>query len=356
MSKSTKKKLDGLTFEELRRQIKERRLDPLYLLTGAEEYLHDRTLKQFYGTLDDAGRLFNVSLFTIGSEVATGGAKATAAMAIDAANQMPMMAERRIIVIRDFDKIREEEQERLFDYLKRPAPTATVIFQSPSLDQRRKITAALLKHCTVVVLEQLNDQQAMRWAEQFLKNRNCSIDPNALGQLIGLVGTKLMRLANELEKLAAYAGGGIINHSTVDLLIPRAREHTSFELWDAILERDRKRALRLVDRLLKDGTEPVMIVGALGGLYRRLLAAKDLMVRGAPSAEVMKATGQYGNRAKFFHARVLRTPREEIVHGIRRLSEVDRAIKNSEATPRLQIEFLVSELTLPDSYRWGIFH
>jgi len=112
----------------------------------------------------------------------------------------------------------------------------------------------------------------------------------------------------------------------------------------------------LTQRVLDDGAEPVMLVGALAGLYRRMLAAKDLMARKAPSEEIMKATGQYGQRAAAFNARVLRTPREEIIHGLRRIAQVDVAIKGSEATPRLQIEYLVAELTLPESARWGIFH
>lgn len=355
MSRS-KKKLDGLQFDELRRQLKEDRVDKLYLFTGEELYLHERALKLLYNTIDEAGRVFNISVFTIGETSTTGDAKTTAAMAIDNANQWPMMSARRVVVIRDFDKIKEDENDLVLEYLKRPAETATVVFQSSSLDQRRKITAALLKTCTVVVFDRLNDNQAARWAEQFLKLRNCRIEPNALGHLIGLVGTNMMRLSNELEKLAAYTGGGIINNSIVDGLVPRAKEHSSFELWDAILERDRKRVLRLITRLLDDKAEPVAIVGALGGLYRRMLMAKDLIARGAPSDEVMKATGQYGPRAKTFSARVIRTPREEIVHALRRLAQVDKAIKNSEATPRLQIEILLSELTLPDSAHWDIFH
>ena len=66
--------------------------------------------------------------------------------------------------------------------------------------------------------------------------------------------------------------------------------------------------------------------------------------------------GQYGQRAAAFNARVLRTPREEIVHGLRRIAQVDNAIKGSEATPRLQMEYLIAELTLPESARWGIFY
>lgn len=348
-----KKKLDGLTFEEFRRSIKDGRIEPLYLFVGDEQYLQERAVRLLFNTLDETGRMFNTSIFSIGEQAASG--KVSAWAAIETANQMPMMAARRIIVIRDFDKISEGENELVLEYLKRPSSASTVVFQAVSLDQRRKLTSALMKTCAVVAFERLTEQQATRWAEEFLKRRGCRIEPGALGHLLGLVGTRLTRLSTELEKLATYAGGGFINNTAVEELVPRAREHTSWELWDAIIDRNRSRALKLMERLLDDG-EPIMILGALAGLYRRMLVAKELMLKQARTDEVNKATGRYGRNAEVFNARVLRSSREEIAHGLRRIAEVDNAIKNSEATPRLQMQFLIAELTLPDSARWGIFH
>jgi DNA polymerase-3 subunit delta len=356
VSRRAKKKLDGLSFDEFRRQVKEGRVEPLYLFAGEETYYHEHALRLLYNTLDEASRVFNLAVFSIGSDGPT-GSKATAASAIDYANSMPMMAARRIVVIRDFDKIKEEQMDLAFEYLKRPSPTTTAVFQAASLDQRRKITTALMKSCTLVTFDRLTDEQAKRWAEEYLKRRGCRIEPGALGQLIGLLGTGLNRLSNELDKLVTHAGGGFITSSAVSELVPRAREHSSFELWDAILERDRKRAIRLMNRLLDDGERDahLMILGSLAALYRRILAGKDLMARGAAFEEVSRATGQYGQRAKEFNMRIGRMAREEIIHGLRRIAAVDNAIKNSEATPRLQMQYLIAELTLPDSARWGIF-
>ncbi|HYP27124.1 MAG TPA: DNA polymerase III subunit delta [Blastocatellia bacterium] len=355
MSRRPKKKLDGLTFDEFRRQVKQGHVEPLYLFVGEERYFQERALALLYKEVDEAGRMFNISLFSIG-ESRPNAPPVRAASAIDAANQWPMMAARRVVVIRDFEKIREDENDLVLEYLKRPSQQSTVVFQAASLDQRRKVTTALLKACTVVTFDRLSESQAARWAEEYLRRRDCRIEHGALNYLIALVGTKMARLVSELDKLSTYSGGGSITNDIVEKLVPRAREHSNFELWDAILERDRRRAIRLTQRVLDDGAEPVMLVGALAGLYRRMLAAKDLMARKAPSEEIMKATGQYGQRAAAFNARVLRTPREEIVHGLRRIAQVDNAIKGSEATPRLQLEYLIAELTLPESARYGIFH
>jgi DNA polymerase-3 subunit delta len=349
VSKYPKKKLDGISYEDFRRQIKTGLVETLYLFVGEESYLQERAVHLLTNTIDEGGRLFNTATFTIGEAVQ--GIRTTATMALDNANQLPMMAARRLVVIRDFDKIKEEELDFALDYLKNPAPTTTIVFRATSLDQRRKITAALMKACTVVNFEKLSEAQAAKYAEAFLKSRDCRIEPAALNHLFSLLGTPMGRLVNELEKLAAYAEGGFITNAAIEQLVPRVREHTGFELWDAIIKRDRKRALRMMHRMLEDKAEPVMLVGSLAGLYRRILTAKDLMARRASHDEVAKATGQYGQRLKDYLAAISRLSREEIVYGLKRLAEVDIAIKSSEATPRLQLEFLIAELTLPESAR-----
>jgi DNA polymerase-3 subunit delta len=341
-----RKKSTGPGFEDLRREVEGERVQPLYLFLGEEQYLQGRALRLLYATVDEALRVFNVSTFSIGSDTGA-GSRTTAAMVIDAANQMPMMSARRIVVVREFDKIREDEQELVLAYLKRPAPTTTMVFQAVAPDKRRKLTAALIKTCSVVTFDLLDESRARRWAEERLKLHGCTAEPAALSLLIALAGTGLTRLVNELEKLAAYADGGAINSAAVRELVPRAREHASWELWDAINARDRKRALKLMEHLLDD-TDALPILGSLASLYRRLLTGKQLIEGGASTQEIKNATGQWSDA---FLGRLRRASRAEIVRGLRRIAEVDNAIKNSEGTPRLQMQYLIAELTLPSISR-----
>ncbi|MEK6286834.1 MAG: DNA polymerase III subunit delta [Acidobacteriota bacterium] len=346
MSGRPRKKTSGRTYEDLRREVEDGRIEPLYLFVGEEQYLQERALRLLHDTVDETLRVFNLSAYSIGADNGT-GTKTTAAMAFDTANQMPMMSTRRIVVVRDFDRIKEDEQEMVLTYLKHPAPTTTVVFQAVSPDKRRKLTTALTKSCAVVTFDLLDEARAARWAEDRLKRNGCTIEPGALRLLLGLVGTRLNRLVNELDKLYAYAGGGAITSAAVQELVPRAREHTSWELWDAINARDRKRAFKLMERLLDD-SDALPILGSLASLYRRLLTGKELIDRGASAQEVTKATGQW---SPAFFKKLRGTPRAELVHGLRRIAEVDNAIKNSEATPRLQMQYLVAELTLPPTTR-----
>jgi DNA polymerase-3 subunit delta len=340
------RKSGAATFEDLQQEIKAGRVATLYLFVGEERYLHERALQLLYQTVDEALLAFNISLFSIGSDNGF-GSKTTAAMAIDAANQLPMMSSRRVVVIRDFDKIKEDEQEIVLRYLKEPSPTTTVVFQAVSPDKRRKLTGALVKSCEVISFDLLDDGRAGRWAEQYLKQRGCRIAPDAIRVLIELVGTPLTRLSNELDKLAAYADGRVIDSAAVNELVGRVREHNGWELWDAITAPDRKHALKLMQRLLDDG-DALPVLGSLAGLYRRLLIGKDMLEQGASDKDVMNETRQF---KRAFVTYLRRTPRARLATGLRRIAEVDNAIKNSEATPRLLMENLLVELTLPSSTR-----
>ena len=346
MSGRPRKKSSGNTVDDFRREILDEKIRPLYLFVGEEQYLQQHALELLQETIDESIRVFNVSVFAIGSDNGS-GLKTTAAMAIDAANQMPMISSRRIVVIRDFDKIREDEQELVLSYLKRPADTTTVVLQAVSPDKRRKLTAALFKYCTVISFDLLERGAAIRWAEKRLKENGCTIEPGALQSLIDLTGTGLTRLSNELDKLSAYADGGTITSADVRELVPRAREHNYWELWDAINSQNRKLALTLAKHLLDDN-DPLPILGSLASLHRRLLTGKELIERGASLQEVKRATGQWSDS---FLNRVRRASRSEIVRGLKRIAEVDNDIKNSVGTGRLHLEYLIVELMLQNRIR-----
>jgi DNA polymerase-3 subunit delta len=337
-----KKKLKGLTFEQLKRQLAQGIVEPLYLFAGEEIYLQRRAIALLASTLDESLRVLNVASYSLAAE--SGVTRSRAAALIDSARQLPMMAARRIIVARDVDKLIEGDTELILAYLQRPSPTTTLIFQAQSLDRRKKLTEMLLDRCAVVAFDPLSDHELARWADGFVATFGCTLQPAALDLLVSLTGTGLMRLANELEKLAIYTGEGQITEESVALLVRRAREHSGLELWEATVKRDGPGTMRLVRRLLDDGDEPLALVGSLASLHRKMLTAKEMYARGSPVAEVAKATAQFGERAGALRQRVSRMSREEIVRRMGRIAEVDNAIKRSEATPRLQIEYLVAEL------------
>lgn len=330
--------MTALSPTELERSLANN-VGPLYLLVGTERYLRQLTTQ----TITDIAlsqtllREFNESTFSLTSDPVQA--------AIAAADAMPMMSERRVVRIRDFGKLREADEEILIRYLTNPAPFTVMIFTADELDKRKKLTKALLDSCVVVDFSPLKDPVAKSWAKTYLKKLKTSIDDQVLSEIVNLVGTDVQTLANELDKLASAAvDTGRITMDLVDELIGRTRELSNFELGNHLLANNRKRALETLHRLLDDGAEPVMLIGLIAGNYHRLALAKHLLAKGGRE-EVFRNISLPPFKRDAYIANLQRNDAARIARGLQLTAAADLAIKTSQATPRLQLELLVCELS-----------
>jgi DNA polymerase-3 subunit delta len=326
-----------LTRTELERSLREDP-QPLYLLVGSERYLRDAAARSITeaalrGTLL---REFNEASFNLLRDAVQS--------AVAAAEQLPMMSERRVVRVRDFARLREADEETLIRYLNNPSPSTVMIFIADDLDKRKRSTKTLLDNCVVVDFPQLKDAEAKAWAKSRLKELKVTADDAVLSEIISLVGTDVQTLLNEIDKLAsAVADTGRLTSSAVDELIGRSRELSNFELGDHLLANNRKRALETLHRLLDDGAEPVMLIGLIAGNYHRLALAKYLLAKGGRE-EVFRNISLPPFKRDAYIANLQRNDATKIARGLQLTAAADLAIKTSQATPRLQLELLVCEL------------
>jgi DNA polymerase III subunit delta len=332
-----------LTRQDLHRALKQGETKPLYLLFGAETYLRDLAARAITdASLKGASlRDFNEASYSLSNT--------DVQQAIATAEQLPMMSPRRVVLIRDFGKLREADEEALARYLARPVESSVVIFVADDLDKRRKLSKTLLDACVAVEFAPLSDAELAEWAKKRLRDLKVQIDERTLHQIVALVGSDVRTLSNELEKLATAAlQTGLINMEMVDTLVGRSRELSNFELADHLIARNRKRALQTLQRLLDDGAEPVMLIGLIGSNYRRLALAKELMAKGAANQEVYRQVGIFGRREEFL-ATARRSDAQSLARSIQRIAAADLAIKTSlggggAQGSRLQLELLICEL------------
>lgn len=328
-----------LTREDLRNQLKKGEIAPVYLLFGAEKYLRDLAAKAITEKVlhDSPLREFNESIVSLYDTEFQ--------HAIASAEQLPMISPRRVVRITEINKLKEADEEVLAAYLARPAESSVVIFVADELDKRRRFAKNLLDNSVAVEFSILSDTELIVWAKGKLKEFNAQADDLALRQLVALVGNNVLRLTNEVEKLAVAAlPDTVITFEMVEQLVPNSRELSNFELTDHLLSKNRKRALQILHKILDDGAEPLMLLGLISYNFHRLLLAKEMMRQGVERSEVARTMRLPYNKQEDFLASARRADAEKLAWILRRLAETDVAIKTSKATPRLQIEMLVSEL------------
>ena len=331
--------------EDLRRALRQKQIDPLYLLFGGESYLRDLAAKAITEEVlrNATLREFNESSYSL--------LTVDVQQAIATAEQLPMMSSRRVVRIADFTKLNEADEAALVRYVSRPVESSVVIFVADDLDKRRRLTKTLIDACVAVEFAPLTDAELGVWAKGRLKDLKVETDERTLHHIVALVGSDVRLLVNELDKLAtAAADTGVITMKMVDELVGRARTLSNFELTDHLISHDRKRSLQILRRLLDDGAEPVMLIGLIASNYHRLALAKELMSRQASKDEVFRLVSMPFSKREDFLATARRSDAKALARSLERIAAADLAIKTSlggggMAGARLQLEMLVCELS-----------
>ena len=339
--------------EDLRNKLKRREMAPVYVLFGPESYLRDLAVKTIcdLSFCESDARDFNETEFSLNTE-------GNLAAALGAADQLPMMAGKRLVRIRDVrvsatgmrDTLREDDEAALMRYLNDPSESSVVIFIADEFDKRRKMTKLLTDHATAVEFSELRDEELGKWARDKIKEAGAEMDDRSLRLLISLVGPDVRRLTTEIAKLSTAAiPDRVISSDLIHLLVANSREVSNFDLTDHLFAGRKREALSILNKILDDGSEPLALLGLLSYNVRRLLMAKEAMSRGAERAEVARiAKLRYSDQESFI-ATARRADLRKLSRAVRRLAATDLAIKTSVGGggprgARMQIEMLVAEL------------
>ncbi len=156
-----------------------------------------------------------------------------------------------------------------------------------------------------------------------------------------------MRLKTEIEKLATYvAERKRIRRQDVSALVISEKTTTVWELADLLAARQQKTALEFLDRLLRDGEEPLPMLGAITWMYRKLIEASE--VKGVSNGwQAARALGMPADRAELALRNARKISKPRLLDGLQALQEADDRLKGGEKDARAVLEFLVTRLTGP---------
>ena len=342
-----------LTKEALWNQIKAREIAPVYLLFGAETFLRDKAAKKIADSVMDENSLreFNENEFSLNqSENLT--------YALASAEQLPMIAARRVVWITDVrvsasgakDTLKEDYEALLTAYLQRPSDSSVVIFVADELDKRRMMAKILLENSAAVEFAKFADNELVNWARKEIKDTGFDAEEKALHQLVALVGDNLRKLANEIKKVTTAAlPDKLVTYDLVESLVANSREIPNFDLTDQLFGKDKRKPLQTLKKILDDGAEPLMLLGLIAHNLRRTLMAKELMNQGVERREVVRIMKLHPKYHEDFLQTARRSDTKKLLHIIERLAETDLAIKTSKggggsAGARMQLEMLVCEI------------
>ncbi len=244
---------------------------PLYVIYGKERFLVEREVERLREqVLDPRTRDFNCEIFF---------GKETRPLTItQSARTLPMMAKRRLILVRDVDEMKAELSE-LSAYVTSPSPETCLILVAEKIDQRLKFFSAFKKHGKLIKCDPLYERQLPQFVRDEAKRRGAKMESGVAEAIVHEVGTELGQLADAIERLRLFAGERAISLADVKETIVSSREHSVFELCNAIGGRNRARAFETLGTLLQAREPAVRIVAMLTRHLRQLWLAHELSGR-----------------------------------------------------------------------------
>jgi DNA polymerase-3 subunit delta len=341
--------MPSTTPQAVRAAVKAGKIDPLYLILGDDEAEMSRLAGDIAGVVEDELRAFNMERLYAGEK------GTSAASIVEAARQLPMMGERRVVVVLRAERLLKPKRkgkgaqapvddedgaevepasdlDALTDYVQKPGSATTLVLVAADIDRTRRAGKAILKHATVVECWGLKPgkearggdlRQAARVAEQMVKKAVAEagqlIEPPAARLVADRAGFDIVRLRGDIERLMLYTvGKPQITLADVHEVVSAESSHDDWAVTNAIQNGNAREALRQLALALDAGAVSYQVLGQLAWFVRDRMADP----RRVPAA-------------------------------IEALFRTDLDLKSSGGDPRILLERLVVELCGQPSPRGG---
>jgi DNA polymerase-3 subunit delta len=262
--------------ESLRADLDARGLQAAYLLAGEDRLSLDESVALL------AERAVDPELAAFNT-VTLRGDDSTWEEALAACEELPMMAPRRLVLVREPESL-EGEASALVAYLKAPCATTTLVLASQRVDRRLSWVKALEASATCVAFAPPQGRELEAWIRRALSLRDVRIEEDALALLADLVQAETILLAQEIEKLALLCRDtGVATKDDVAAILGRTRTTEIWDLTNAVEDGDPERAAAAWRLLVEQRAAPVMVIAMLDWCLGRLLASEA--PRAMPSRE-----------------------------------------------------------------------
>jgi DNA polymerase-3 subunit delta len=315
------------------------RVPAVALIVGEERFFVDRALSALRAAvLGEDGIGLNEDVFE--------GKGVSASRVVDAARTLPMLADKRLVLVREASAIAPSELDKLADYLEQPYESCCLVLVAESLDGRTRLSKRAAKAGFLVEATGIKPPELRGFVQDEARRRKVRIEADAIAALLDAVGNDLPAIDDALERLSLYVGDGrAIDLAAVETCVARVRVESIWALVDAVGMRDRRTALRAAASLLADREPPLRILAMVARQLRMLARMQGALDDGAPPQDAARMAGappfkarDLANAARRFEPRLL-------ARAFSVLAEADLELKGSRKPPELVLEGAILTLT-----------
>lgn len=313
------------SFLQLKQQIKNKQTGNLYLFFGEETFIKDSYSEHMQKLVPEDG-------FGDFNRIYLEGKEASPDKAEEALESFPMMADKKLVVIKNsgiFKSAPEEVKEYWLERLKNMPDFALVIFDERDVDKRSALYKAVAKYGLCVEFSYMKDYEIVAWVVREAQKHGKKISKECSQLLVSMCDPGIQNVKNELDKLCGYCDAEIYK-SDIEKVVSKPLNAVVFEITDAIMAKDADKAMSVIMKLKENKESAFNILYLLSSAFDKMLRCRLMSDDGATydmiSSRLKLApfiTRKYIDGAKKF-------PRDFLIERVCKTAEADLAVKQGE--------------------------
>ncbi len=320
-------------------RAKEGQVKPVYLLVGEEPFLMERAVSALRRAVTGGAGIpgFNEDLFH--------GGQASGGQITAAARTLPMMSDRRFILVRHVEAMKAAELEALANYIGAPNDSTCLVMTATKINGSTKLARAAKKHHARFDARIPKRGALVDFVIQEAKERAHPIARDAAHALTDAIGEDLSSIDDALERLGLYVGPGQrIDLPAVEACVTRVRVDSVWALVDAVSLRDVKRALEAATSLLQDREPPLRILALLARQLRMVARMREALARGMDPQDAAKEAGAPPFKARDLKEAARRFRLPDLSRAFDTIAKTDLLLKGSKQPGDVVLQHAIVQL------------
>ena len=321
----------------INQDIEKNEIKQFYLLFGTEDYLKRQYRDKLAKAMVDTEDTMNYNYFE--------GKNFQLQAVLDIGETLPFFAEERVLVLENsglFKKTPEEIEKRLEQF-----PDSThVIFVEKEVDKRSRLYKWIGKHGYASEMNTPDEKMLITWVKGLCRSEGKQIEDSAIFYFVEHMGTDMLLLKNEMEKLFCYCYDSekITLEDIREVCVSQASDKM-FEMLDAIGVHNQDKALLLYHDLLALREPAMRVLYMLTRHFHILMQISVLMSEGKDNKTMAAACGIPPFSVKKYAAQAGKYSYERLKSMVEKCQATDQGIKTGMVQDVVGVELLIVEFS-----------
>jgi DNA polymerase-3 subunit delta len=259
--------------------------DNLFVIYGEERFFHDSLLAKIEETHfeNKADRVLNYHIFY--------GSEATVSVILSACLSFPMFTERKLVVVKEFDSLQITDKDSFLKYISNPQTTTTLVLIAEKFGIN-KFQKEILNQGVSIRCRNLNMGDIYNWSMEKFKSENIKASKDSIAFLVENIGTNLLRLNLEIEKIKNYLGREeSLTLEKVSKITGFTRDVNIFNYQKSLAAKNLKACLKIGYHLLEQGESMAAILPMIFIFFRRMYIVKQLLEKSHSEKNILNQLG-----------------------------------------------------------------